>query len=328
MLQQVVELAGDSRHYAAWVLNNLGKSRLVRTPRGQVEAGASWQRCPREVAERSDVVFTMVGFPSDLKQVYLAQDGILAGAKSGTAVCDMTTSEPSLAVRIHAQAAAKGIASIDAPVSGGDVGAREAKLAIMVGAEKKAFEAILPLLQKMGETVALMGGPGAGQHTKVANQIVITGNMIGMVEALLYTQKAGLGLDAMIDIVGKGAAASWSLNNLGRRIARGDFNPGFYIKHFLKDMAIALEEARRMKLSSPRSCAREPAVHFRAGTGNGESWHPGTVKSGCGHERRDRVRSQPRKTASTNRVEPRSSQTLIPDDGLARKKAASLSRFG
>jgi 3-hydroxyisobutyrate dehydrogenase len=216
-----------------------------------VDAGASWQRCPREVAERSDVVFTMVGFPSDVEQVYLAPEGILAGAKPGAAICDMTTSEPSLAVRIHAQAAAKGVASIDAPVSGGDVGAREAKLAIMVGAEKQAFEAILPLLQKMGETIALMGGPGAGQHTKMANQIVITGNMIGMAEALLYTQKAGLGLDAMIDIVGRGAAASWSLNNLGRRIARGDFNPGFYIKHFLKDMAIALEEARRMKLSLP-----------------------------------------------------------------------------
>ncbi len=216
-----------------------------------LDAGASWRGCPREVAERSDVIFTMVGFPSDVEQVYLAADGVLAGAKSGAAVCDMTTSEPSLAVRIHAEAGKKKIASVDAPVSGGDVGAREARLAIMVGAERQAFDAVLPLLQKMGETIALMGGPGAGQHTKMANQIVITGNMIGMVEALLYTQKAGLGLDAMIDIVGKGAAASWSLNNLGRRIAKGDFNPGFYIKHFVKDMGIALEEARRMKLSLP-----------------------------------------------------------------------------
>ncbi len=216
-----------------------------------LDAGASWQGCPREVAERSDVIFTMVGFPSDVEQVYLAADGVLAGARSGATVCDMTTSEPSLAVRIHGEAGKKKIASVDAPVSGGDVGAREAKLAIMVGAERQAFDAVLPLLQKMGETIALMGGPGAGQHTKMANQIVITGNMIGMVEALLYTQKAGLGLDAMIDIVGKGAAASWSLNNLGRRIAKGDFNPGFYIKHFVKDMGIALEEARRMKLSLP-----------------------------------------------------------------------------
>jgi len=214
-------------------------------------AGATWQGCPREVAARSDIVFTMVGFPADVEQVYFGPEGILAGAKSGALLCDMTTSEPSLAVRIHAEAAKKGTASIDAPVSGGDVGAREAKLAIMAGGDKQAFEAILPLFQKMGETIALMGGPGAGQHTKMANQIVITGNMIGMVEALLYTQKAGLGLDAMIDIVGKGAAASWSLNNLGRRIARGDFNPGFYIKHFVKDMGIALEEARRMKLALP-----------------------------------------------------------------------------
>jgi len=216
-----------------------------------LQAGASWQSSPRGVAERSDIVFTMVGFPSDVEQVYLGADGVLADVRSGATVCDMTTSEPSLAIRIHAEAAKKGVASIDAPVSGGDVGAREAKLAIMAGGEKQAFETVLPLFQKMGETIALMGGPGSGQHTKMANQIVITGNMIGMVEALLYTQKAGLGLDAMIDIVGKGAAASWSLNNLGRRIARGDFNPGFYIKHFVKDMGIALEEARRMKLSLP-----------------------------------------------------------------------------
>ncbi len=214
-------------------------------------AGASWQESPRAVAQRSDVIFTMVGFPTDVEQVYLAADGILAGARSGSILCDMTTSEPSLAVRIHAEAKQKGVASIDAPVSGGDVGAREAKLAIMAGGEKAAFETILPLLKKMGETIVLMGGPGAGQHTKMANQIVITGNMIGMVEALLYTQKAGLGQEAMIDIVGRGAAASWSLNNLGRRIVRGDFNPGFFIKHFVKDMGIALEEARRMKLSLP-----------------------------------------------------------------------------
>ncbi|MGA2764906.1 MAG: NAD(P)-dependent oxidoreductase [Spirochaetia bacterium] len=214
-------------------------------------AGAAWARNPCEAAQRSDVVFTMVGFPADVEQVYLAEDGILAGTRSGAILCDMTTSEPSLAVRIHGEARKKGAASIDAPVSGGDVGAREAKLAIMAGGDKAAFEAVLPLFRKMGETITLMGGPGAGQHTKMANQIVITGNMIGMVEAMLYTQKAGLGLDAMIDIVGKGAAASWSLNNLGRRIARGDFNPGFYIKHFVKDMGIALDEARRMNLSLP-----------------------------------------------------------------------------
>ena len=213
--------------------------------------GASWYATPREVAQRSDFIFTMVGFPSDVRQVYLEEDGILNGARSGAIVCDMTTSEPSLAVRIAEEAGRKSVASLDAPVSGGDIGAREAKLAIMVGGNRQTFDRVLPLFQKMGETIALMGGPGAGQHTKMANQIVIAGNMIGMVEALLYTQKAGLGMDAMIDIVGKGAAASWSLNNLGRRIAKGDLNPGFFIKHFVKDMGIALLEARQMNLALP-----------------------------------------------------------------------------
>jgi len=214
-------------------------------------AGASWCDTPARVAAASDVVFTMVGFPADVEQVYLAKDGILSAAAAGSVVCDMTTSEPSLAVRIHREAALRGVAALDAPVSGGDVGAREAKLAIMAGGEKETFDRVMPLFQKMGETIQLMGGPGAGQHTKMANQIVISGNMIGMVEALLYTWKAGLGMEAMIDIVGKGAASSWSLNNLGRRIARGDFKPGFYIKHFVKDMGIALQEARRMNLSLP-----------------------------------------------------------------------------
>jgi 3-hydroxyisobutyrate dehydrogenase len=214
-------------------------------------AGASWCATPREVADRSSVTFTMVGFPSDVEEVYFGKDGILAGAAPGSVVCDMTTSEPSLAVRIHGEAKKRSVASLDAPVSGGDVGAREAKLAIMVGGEQAAFDRVLPLFKRMGETVVLMGVPGSGQHTKMANQIVIAGNMIGMVEALLYTQKAGLGLEAMIDIVGKGAAASWSLNNLGRRIAKGDFNPGFFIKHFVKDMGIALQEARRMNLALP-----------------------------------------------------------------------------
>jgi len=162
----------------------------------------------------------MVGFPSDVEQVYLGKEGILSEARPGSVVCDMTTSEPSLAVRIHREAGPRNVASLDAPVSGGDVGAREAKLAIMVGGDRETFEKVMPLFQKMGETISLMGGPGAGQHTKMANQIVITGNMIGMVEALLYTHKAGLGMEAMIDIVGKGAASSWSLNYLGRRIAQ------------------------------------------------------------------------------------------------------------
>ncbi len=214
-------------------------------------AGATWCASPREVAQRSDVVFTMVGFPSEVEEVILGDSGALAGAAPGAVICDMSTSEPSLSVRIHQRAASRSVASLDAPVSGGDVGAREAKLAIMVGGDREAFERVLPLFRLMGETIALMGGPGAGQHTKMANQIAIAGTMIGTVECLLYAARAGLSLDAMIDIVGKGAAASWSLNNLGRRMARGDFAPGFYIKHFVKDMGIALQEARQMRLALP-----------------------------------------------------------------------------
>jgi len=213
--------------------------------------GAAWAATPREAAAGSDVIFSMVGFPADVEEVILGPDGALAGASAGSVVVDMTTSQPSLAVRIHAAAAAKGVAALDAPVSGGDVGAREAKLAIMVGGEQAAFDRVLPLLRKMGESIALMGGPGSGQHTKMVNQIAIAGNMIGVVEGLLYAQRAALDPGAVIDAIGKGAAGSWSLNNLGRRIVKGDFNPGFYIKHFVKDMGIALDEARRMRLSLP-----------------------------------------------------------------------------
>lgn len=213
--------------------------------------GAVWAATPRDAAAASEVTFSMVGFPADVEQVILGPDGALAGAKAGSVLVDMTTSQPSLAVRIHAAAAAKGVAALDAPVSGGDVGAREAKLAIMVGGERPVFERVLPLLQKLGETIALMGGPGSGQHTKMVNQIAIAGNMIGVVESLLYAHKAGLDPSAVIDVIGKGAAGSWSINNLGRRIVKGDFKPGFYIKHFIKDMGIALDEARRMKLGLP-----------------------------------------------------------------------------
>ncbi len=216
-----------------------------------LSAGAVWRKDPADVAMHSDVIFSIVGFPHDVEEVYLGADGILSAARRDAIVCDMTTSEPSLARRIHAEAEKKGVRSLDAPVSGGDIGAREAKLAIMVGGDRGAFEEALPLLRLMGETIALMGGPGSGQHTKMANQILIASTVIGVVESLLYAQRAGLGMDAVIDVIGKGAASSWSINNLGRRIARGDYNPGFFIKHFVKDMGIALQEARQMKLALP-----------------------------------------------------------------------------
>ena len=163
----------------------------------------------------------------------------------------MTTSQPSLAKEIAEKAARIGCFSLDAPVSGGDIGARDAKLAIMVGGERKVFESVLPFFKLMGENIKLMGGPGTGQHTKMSNQILIAGTMIGVVESLLYAVKAGLSMDEVIDVIGSGAAASWSINNLGRRIARGDFDPGFMIKHFVKDMGIALEESRCMGISLP-----------------------------------------------------------------------------
>ncbi len=224
----------------------------TRSKTAELEAaGAVVCETPAEVARNSDVIFTIVGFPVDVEEVYFGKDGILDAAAAGSVVVDMTTSEPSLAKRIYDAASGKGIAALDAPVSGGDIGARDATLAIMVGGEKKDFEKILPLFKCMGKNIQLMGAPGAGQHTKMSNQILIAGTMIGTVESLLYASKAGLDLDEVIDVIGSGAAGSWSINNLGRRIAKNDFNPGFFIKHFVKDMGIALAEARAMNLALP-----------------------------------------------------------------------------
>lgn len=213
--------------------------------------GASWLATPGDVAAASDVTFTMVGEPPDVEQVILGKGGVLERSRPGTVIVDMTTSEPSLARRIYEEAKGRSVSSLDAPVSGGDVGAREGTLAIMVGGDEETFKRILPVFELMGKTIAYMGGPGMGQHTKMSNQIAIAANMVGVVESLLYARRAGLDLDAVIDIIGKGAASSWSLNQLGRRIVKGDFAPGFYIRHFVKDMGIALLEARKMKLSLP-----------------------------------------------------------------------------
>ncbi|TRZ50253.1 NAD(P)-dependent oxidoreductase [bacterium] len=213
--------------------------------------GANWLATPGDVAAASDVTFTMVGEPADVEQVILGKGGVLERSRPGSVIADMTTSEPSLARRIYEEAKGKSVSSLDAPVSGGDVGAREGTLAIMAGGDEEAFKRVLPVFELMGKNIAYMGGPGMGQHTKMSNQIVIAAAMVGVVESLLYARRAGLDLDAVIDIIGKGAASSWSLNQLGRRIVKGDFAPGFYIRHFVKDMGIALLEARRMNLSLP-----------------------------------------------------------------------------
>jgi 3-hydroxyisobutyrate dehydrogenase len=216
-----------------------------------VENGALWCESPEEVAEKSDIIFSIVGFPEDVEEIILGDKGILKRAKPGTVIVDMTTSSPILAENIYKISKEKGIFSLDAPVSGGDIGAREGKLAIMVGGDRDIYDRVKPLFEIIGENIARMGEAGSGQHTKMANQILIAGTMIGVVESLLYAYKTGMDLDSVIDVIGKGAASSWAINNMGRRISKGDFDPGFYIKHFVKDMGIALDEAKRMNLSLP-----------------------------------------------------------------------------
>lgn len=216
-----------------------------------LEKGAFWCDSPEEVAEKSEIIFSIVGFPEDVEKIILDEKGILKSAKQGSVIVDMTTSSPILAKKIYEICKNKGIYSLDAPVSGGDIGAREGKLAIMAGGDRDVYDKALPFFKIMGENIAYMGKAGAGQHTKMSNQILIAGTMIGVVESLLYAYKTGMNLDSVIDVIGKGAASSWSINNLGKRIAKGDFDPGFFIKHFIKDMGIALDEAKRINLALP-----------------------------------------------------------------------------
>ncbi len=213
--------------------------------------GSTWAGSPREVAESADIIFTIVGFPHDVREVILGERGTLAGAKPGAVLVDMTTSEPALAVEIAEKAAARGVASLDAPVTGGDVGAREARLSILVGGDRTAFEAVLPCLRVMGKTVLYHGGPGMGQQAKMTNQILIASTMVAVCEGLLYAYRAGLDLNKVLESVASGAAGSWSLSNLGPRIINNRFEPGFFVEHFIKDMGIALAEAKRLGLCLP-----------------------------------------------------------------------------
>jgi 3-hydroxyisobutyrate dehydrogenase len=216
-----------------------------------LDKGAAWADTPAAVAAGSDVIFTMVGYPADVREVILGEQGVLAGAVNGSVIVDMTTSEPSLAAEIADVATSQQIACLDAPVSGGDVGARNATLSIMVGGETETVSAVRPLLEVMGKTIIHQGPAGAGQHTKMVNQTLIASGMIGVCEALLYAYKAGLNLETVLDAVGGGAAGSWSLSNYAPRMLKGDFAPGFMVDHFIKDMEITLNEARRMNLAMP-----------------------------------------------------------------------------
>ncbi len=216
------------------------------------------------------MTFTIVGYPADVRAVILGPGGVLEGAAEGSVIVDMTTSEPTLAREIHAAASEKGVEALDAPVSGGDIGARNAALVIMVGGGEEAFERARPLFDKLGKTIVLEGGPGAGQHTKMMNQIAIASGMIGVCEALLYAHSAGLDLERALETIAGGAAGSWSLTNYAPRILRGDLEPGFKIDHFLKDLRIALAEASAMGLDLPGTMLAEELYEAAREQGYGQ----------------------------------------------------------
>lgn len=216
-----------------------------------LKEGVTWASSPKEIAQSADIIISMVGYPKDVEEVYLNEDGLIPNASEGTYLIDMTTSTPSLAKTLYEEGKKRGIHVLDAPVSGGDIGAREARLTVMVGGDRKAYEKILPILKIFGQNIVYQGKAGSGQHTKMCNQIAIASNMIGVCEAIVYAEKAGLNLENVLKSISSGAAGSWSLSNLAPRILRGDFEPGFYIKHFIKDMSIAIEEAEKMNLQLP-----------------------------------------------------------------------------
>lgn len=236
-----------------------------------LEIGATWAKTAKEVAENADIIFTMVGYPTDVEYVYFGENGIFEGGKAGQIVVDMTTSSPELAKKIAAHAESLQMSSIDAPVSGGDVGARNGVLSIMCGGQKETFEALFPVLEIFGKDIVYQGKAGAGQHTKMANQIAIATNMIGVCEAIVYAEKAGLDPNIVLSSISSGAAGSWSLSNLAPRMLKGDFEPGFYVKHFLKDMDIALAEAEMMQLNLPGLALAREMYHSLLEKGYGDN---------------------------------------------------------
>lgn len=213
--------------------------------------GATWQETPQKVVEASQIIFSMVGYPTDVKEIYYGENGIFSAEVTGKILVDMTTSTPSLAQEIDQTAKVNGGVSLDAPVSGGDIGARNGTLTVMVGGESTAYQEVFPIFEKFSGTIALQGGPGAGQHTKMANQIMIAGTMIGMTELLVYANAAGLDPEKVISTVGGGSGANFSLSHYGPRVLQNDYSPGFFVKHFIKDLKIALEEANKMTIELP-----------------------------------------------------------------------------
>ena len=216
-----------------------------------IEKGAIWENSPAEIARKCGVVFTIVGYPKDVEETYLGKDGLVANAQEGALLVDMTTSSPSLARKIYAAGKKRGLGILDAPVTGGDKGAREATLTILAGGDEEDFKAAMPYFEKMGRTIKLMGKAGDGQNAKLGNQIVIAGTMTGMCEAMAFAKSCGLDVKEFIEAIGGGAAATWSLSNYGPRILKGDFEPGFFVKHYIKDMKLAEEAADEMELDLP-----------------------------------------------------------------------------
>lgn len=254
---------------AGYPLNVYTRTKAKADP--LVSQGAVWKDSVAEASKDSQIVITIVGFPNDVEAVYLGDDGIVANAKPGSLLIDMTTSSPDLAVRIHEQAKSKGSESLDAPVSGGDIGAREARLSIMVGGGQEAFERATPAFEKMGKNIVLQGSAGSGQHTKMCNQVAIASGMVSICEAMAYAKKSGLDPMTVLKSIESGAAGSWSLSNLAPRFLKGNFDPGFFVKHFIKDMRIALESAERMNLELP-GLAQAKKLYEKLASQGGEDY--------------------------------------------------------
>ncbi|MCQ6282512.1 NAD(P)-dependent oxidoreductase [Bacillus sp. EB600] len=240
--------------------------------------GAVWADSPKEVSKKASVIFTMVGYPQDVEEVYLGEQGVITNGKANTYVVDMTTSTPTLAAKIYEEAKKKGIFAVDAPVSGGDIGAKEARLSIMVGGDKEVFEKLEPLFKLLGTNVVYQGEAGAGQHTKMCNQIAGAATILGVCEAIVYAEKAGLDPNRVLTSIESGAAGSWLLSNMGRRMLDGNFEPGFYIKHFIKDMNIALQEAEAMGMETPGLAVVQRLYSELAEKGEQNSGHQALYK--------------------------------------------------
>ncbi len=235
-----------------------------------LEMGAVWAENPRQVAEKSDAVFSIVGFPNDVEEIMLGENGALKGLKAGGILCDMTTSCPSLAARIAHEAQLKGCFSVDAPVTGGDVGAKNATLSIFVGGEKHAYETLLPCFESMGKTIVHCGDSGMGQKAKLANQVAIAGVMFSVCESLLFAKECGLDVATWRETVIPGAAGSTAMNVLGKRLMDKDYSPGFFVEHFRKDLGLCIDECRRMGLTLPGLTMAEQAYRLLEAQGHGK----------------------------------------------------------